>query len=308
MRCTMPVKHRALPADLDRNRAEAREHNLKNIDVNLGRNQFTVITASPAAGKSSLAFDILFAEGQRPLSRITQRLCAAIRASRIPPGCPMRSLAYHPPSRFEQRTSRGGHKSTVATLTEIYHFLRLLYVKLGVQYCPTCNATIEPQSADAIAARVLKDYRGQKITLLAPTDRSAQGAIHGAGQVGSRQGLRRTTGRRVVAADGEMAAARSIHRTQYRTTRGHVDRQREKRGRASRRSGGCAGTWAAASCMSPVPCAIPSPFPRLVPPPNPALIPMARPLYESGLPKPAPISRSKPQPSPRSTPRPLLIP
>ncbi|MEA3134217.1 MAG: excinuclease subunit, partial [Gammaproteobacteria bacterium] len=56
----------------------------------------------------------------------------------------------------------------VATLTEIYHFLRLLYVKLGVQYCPTCNATIEPQSADAIAARLLKDYRGQKITLLSP--------------------------------------------------------------------------------------------------------------------------------------------
>ena len=69
---------------------------------------------------------------------------------------------------IEQRTSRGGRKSTVATLTEIYHFLRLLYVKLGTQYCPACNAPIEPQSADAIAARILKDYRGKKITLLAP--------------------------------------------------------------------------------------------------------------------------------------------
>jgi excinuclease ABC subunit A len=69
---------------------------------------------------------------------------------------------------IEQRTSRGGRKSTVATLTEIYHFLRLMYVKLGVQHCPACDAIIEPQSADAIAARVLKDYRGQKIAVLAP--------------------------------------------------------------------------------------------------------------------------------------------
>jgi excinuclease ABC subunit A len=69
---------------------------------------------------------------------------------------------------IEQRTSRGGHKSTVATLTEIYHFLRLLYVKLGVQYCPTCSARIEPQSVDAIAARLLKGYRGKSVTLLAP--------------------------------------------------------------------------------------------------------------------------------------------
>ena len=69
---------------------------------------------------------------------------------------------------IEQRTSRGGRKSTVATLTELYHFLRLLYVKLGVQYCPVCRARIEPQSADAIAARLLEEYRGRKITLLAP--------------------------------------------------------------------------------------------------------------------------------------------
>src|SRR5208283_861183 len=69
---------------------------------------------------------------------------------------------------IEQRTSRGGRKSTVATLTEIYHFLRLLYVKLGRQYCPACETAIEPQSAEAIAARLLKEYRGQKIMLLAP--------------------------------------------------------------------------------------------------------------------------------------------
>jgi len=73
-----------------------------------------------------------------------------------------------PPVAIEQRTSRGGHKSTVATLTEIYHFLRLMYVKLGVQYCPGCGAAIEPQSADANCRARAKDYRGRKITVLAP--------------------------------------------------------------------------------------------------------------------------------------------
>ncbi|MFZ5509664.1 MAG: excinuclease ABC subunit UvrA, partial [Pseudomonadota bacterium] len=69
---------------------------------------------------------------------------------------------------IEQRVSRGGRKSTVATLTEIYHFLRLLYVKLGVQHCPECDVAIEPQSFDAISARILRDWRGQHVGLLAP--------------------------------------------------------------------------------------------------------------------------------------------
>ena len=145
----------------------AREHNLKNVDVNLGRNQFTVITGVSGSGKSSLAFDILFAEGQR---RYLESLNAYARQFVQPASRPdVDAIFGIPPTvAIEQRTSRGGHKSTVATLTEIYHFLRLLYVKLGVQYCPTCNSTIEPQSVDAIAARILKDYRGQKLTLLAP--------------------------------------------------------------------------------------------------------------------------------------------
>jgi len=145
----------------------AREHNLKNVDVNLKRNQFTVITGVSGSGKSSLAFDILFAEGQR---RYLESLNAYARQFVQPASRPEVDAIFGiPPTvAIEQRTSRGGHKSTVATLTEIYHFLRLLYVKLGIQYCPTCNAAIEPQSADAIAARILKDYRGENITLLAP--------------------------------------------------------------------------------------------------------------------------------------------
>jgi excinuclease ABC subunit A len=145
----------------------AREHNLKHIDVDLERNRFTVITGVSGSGKSTLAFDILFAEGQR---RYLESLNAYARQFVQPASRPEVDAIFGiPPTvAIEQRTSRGGRKSTVATLTEIYHFLRLLYVKLGVQHCPVCQARIEPQSADVIAARLLKDYRGRTITLFAP--------------------------------------------------------------------------------------------------------------------------------------------
>ena len=145
----------------------AREHNLKNVDVKLKLNEFTVITGVSGSGKSTLAFDILFAEGQR---RYLESLNAYARQFVQPASRPdVDAIFGIPPTvAIEQRTSRGGHKSTVATLTEIYHFLRLLYVKLGVQYCPACDARIEPQTVDAIAARLQRDYRGKPVTILAP--------------------------------------------------------------------------------------------------------------------------------------------
>lgn len=146
---------------------QAREHNLKNIDVEIPRNRFTVITGVSGSGKSTLAFDILFAEGQR---RYLESLNAYARQFVQPAARPDVDAIYGiPPTvAIEQRTSRGGRKSTVATLTEIYHFLRLLYVKLGTQFCPKCNVPIEPQSAASISARVLSGYRGRTVTLLAP--------------------------------------------------------------------------------------------------------------------------------------------
>jgi excinuclease ABC subunit A len=145
----------------------AREHNLKNVDVDLGHNKFTVITGVSGSGKSTLAFDILFAEGQR---RYLESLNAYARQFVQPASRPdVDAIFGIPPTvAIEQRTSRGGRKSTVATLTEIYHFLRLLYVKLGVQFCPDCKTRIEPQSAEAIAARLLTEFRGKTITLAAP--------------------------------------------------------------------------------------------------------------------------------------------
>ncbi len=147
--------------------SHAREHNLKNISVDIPRGKFTVVTGVSGSGKSTLAFDIVFAEGQR---RYLESLNAYARQFVQAAARPDVDAIYGiPPTvAIEQRTSRGGRRSTVATLTEIYHFLRLLYVKLGTQYCPDCDVAIEPQRIDQVAARIMKQYRNQRIGLLAP--------------------------------------------------------------------------------------------------------------------------------------------
>jgi len=161
------TRHRSRVTDNAIHIHNAREHNLKNIDVVIPRDRFTVVTGVSGSGKSTLAFDLVFAEGQR---RYLESLNAYARQFVEPSARPdVDAIFGIPPTvAIEQRTSRGGRKSTVATLTEIHHFLRLLFMKLGTQYCPNCNVPIEPQSVDAIAARIVSDYRGSRVGLLAP--------------------------------------------------------------------------------------------------------------------------------------------
>ena len=145
----------------------AREHNLKNIDVTLPRDKLIVISGVSGSGKSTLAFDLIFGEGQR---RYLESLNAYARQFVQPAARPDVDAIYGiPPAvAIEQRTSRGGRKSTLATLTEIHHYLRLLYVKLGTQHCPNCDVPIEPQTPAVIQARIMKEFRGRTATLLAP--------------------------------------------------------------------------------------------------------------------------------------------
>ncbi|MGD8643533.1 MAG: excinuclease ABC subunit UvrA [Chromatiales bacterium] len=145
----------------------AREHNLKGIDIRIPRDKLTVITGISGSGKSTVAFDILFNEGQR---RYLESLNAYARQFVQPSSRPEIDAMFGiPPTvAIEQRTSRGGHKSTVATVTEVYHFLRLLYVKLGTQYCPECDVAIEPQSIDSIVANIQREHRDHEVRVLAP--------------------------------------------------------------------------------------------------------------------------------------------
>ena len=126
-----------------------------------------MITGVSGSGKSTVAFDILFNEGQR---RYLESLNAYARQFVQPAArADVDAIFGIPPTvAIEQRTSRGGRKSTVATLTEVYHFLRLLFVKLGTQYCPDCNVPVQPQTSESILAQLLKAQRDKAITLLAP--------------------------------------------------------------------------------------------------------------------------------------------
>jgi excinuclease ABC subunit A len=154
-------------ADNDIRIVNAREHNLKGVDVAIPRGKFSVVTGVSGSGKSTLAFDILFNEGQR---RYLESLNAYARSIVQPAGRPEVDAVYGiPPTvAIEQRLSRGGRRSTVATVTEVWHFLRLLWVKLGTAHCTKDGTPVAPQSAASIAMQLMADLKGEHIGLLAP--------------------------------------------------------------------------------------------------------------------------------------------
>ncbi len=152
----------------------AREHNLKGIDLSLPRGKLVVVTGVSGSGQSSLAFDTIYAEGQRryveSLSAYARQFLGQLRKPKVD-----QIEGLSPAIAIDQRA--GGHnpRSTVATVTEIYDYLRVLFARIGVAHCPDCGIPVGSQSIDEIARQVLETHAGERVMLLAPVVRDRKG-------------------------------------------------------------------------------------------------------------------------------------
>ncbi len=155
----------------------AEEHNLKNIDIDIPRDKFVVITGLSGSGKSSLAFDTIFAEGQRryveSLSSYARQFLGQMDKPKV------ESIeGLSPAISIDQKTTSKNPRSTVGTVTEIYDYLRLLYARIGVPHCPKCGREINSVSVDQIVDMVMAREQGTKIIVMAPVVRGRKGEYH----------------------------------------------------------------------------------------------------------------------------------
>lgn len=152
----------------------AKEHNLKNIDLTIPRNKLVVITGLSGSGKSSLAFDTLFAEGQRRYIESLSSYARQFLGMMEKPDVELIE-GLSPSIAIDQKTTSKNPRSTVGTVTEIYDYIRLLYARIGTPYCPNCNKKIEKQSIDQIIDNILELPEGTKIQVMAPVVRGRKG-------------------------------------------------------------------------------------------------------------------------------------
>ena len=152
----------------------AREHNLKNVDVTIPRDKLVVMTGLSGSGKSSLAFDTIYADGQR---RYVESLSSYARMFLGQMDKPdVDSIeGLSPAISIDQKTTSKNPRSTVGTVTEIYDYLRLLYARIGVPHCPVCGREICQQTVDQIVDKIMELDEGTKIQLLAPIIRGRKG-------------------------------------------------------------------------------------------------------------------------------------
>ena len=152
----------------------AKEHNLKNIDVKIPRDKFVVVTGLSGSGKSSLAFDTIYAEGQRrymeSLSSYARQFLGQMEKPNV------ESIeGLSPAISIDQKSTNRNPRSTVGTVTEIYDYFRLLYARIGIPHCPKCGREISKQTVDQMVDQIMNMGEGTKIQLLAPVVRGRKG-------------------------------------------------------------------------------------------------------------------------------------
>ena len=155
----------------------ASQHNLKKIDVSLPRNKFIVITGPSGSGKSSLAFDTLYAEGQRRYIECLSTYARQFIEQLERPDVELVE-GLSPSISIDQKTISYNPRSTVGTMTEIYDYLRLLFSKVGIPHCPRCNRIVESQTSEEILKKILTEYKNQKIKIFSPVIRGRKGEYH----------------------------------------------------------------------------------------------------------------------------------